>query len=487
MTAVKWLPTNQSKVGDFTMLADPERVEELDSIVSDLPGVINEGRQVLPRGITVQDYIAGDLARIQYCSCFDGASRSITVRTNTKSKAFPEKISCCREYLQYSGYQPSPQRTPGFLASKWAVCRAVLEALRFDRPEKLQSPGLLVIAGGTGSLKTVLAQGLIQMRLERLMGDWLDNSANLRKPHLVTCEDDIEAYLYDLRMLQPVEQVFLPNPKPACFEPGLWLCRADLPDYTPRRLGRDTDGLEEAVDDALRMKPAIFYGGEVRHGDDWKQLYRLALSHLVVVTTHASSLVSTFALLQKHLEVKTSAQRSELASALYGVVHMKPGEMEGDVWEVIDKEAYERGAGHRVWPWQARRARYYNSIVHFLLPAVWVSTPSAVAAFTSDGAASLVPEFVPIEPKMTAFCIGRASFVNKLQELSPQVGAPKKAWDAGKVSDFFNSTESTRCPVDHKWWLEPFIDEIKPPQFGITAGCQEKLLQLATNWDLIGE
>ncbi|HEY6390099.1 MAG TPA: ATPase, T2SS/T4P/T4SS family [Bryobacteraceae bacterium] len=466
MSDTSWLPTNQSKVGDFTVLC------------SDTTAVDKKLRKLSAgpkrKGITVQGHIAGEPARIQSCWCYETKARSLTVRTDYKFKGFgvTKAESGKPVGLQWSGYQPSPETKAGFLVSSYAICHVVFQALRLK--QNLNSSGLLVISGATGSLKTVLAQGLIQMRLEKLMADWALARETKRKPHLVTCEDNIESYFIELGNLQYLEKIYKLDTGAACepanpFQPETWLARVDMPDYTPRKLHVDTDTFEDAVDDALRMKPAIFYGGEIRDGKDWKHLYRLAQSHFVVVTTHASSLVSTFGLLQNCLKIKTSAQRSELAASIQGVVHMWADEMV-ESFSVNDEKKERK--------------------VQFVLPSCWIRTPAGIAGYTSDGVASLVPEFAEISDTMDSFCIGRAAFAEafgNFPKTSPAAPAPTRKWDRekarkpcspgcgdGNLESYTKSVDSdTKSAVSERWQVgKDFI---------------AKLITKATKWDLAGE
>ena len=456
--STSWLPTNQQR--DFTFVtstADTGDTVDSKPISSDKPKSVTKGR-------TFQDVIAGHSVRVQACYCYESRARSITVRSKTYSFAKHRTISPpdFKVYkLECSGYQPNPEYSSKYLVSVYETCRAVFRALRLsDDPV---AHGFLIISGSTNSMKTNLAMGLIQMLLEDLMKHWLKEPNKKRKPHLVTCEDNIEEYFIGLHQLRFLEHCYeLCNELPQAARS--WLGRLDMPDYTPRLRGTDTEDLGDAVDDALRMTPSVFYAGEIRRSDDWEELRRLAESNLVVVTTHASSLINTFGILRRNLKAHSPAQRSELASALRAVVHMR-GE------KLILSSA---------------------STVEFVLPSCWVRTPAAVAAFTSDGMASIIPKFVNLAGSPEGgdvFCLGRRSFAYAFAGFSTAKAPvrpepPLRVWkatgeriasgpsgDADPDTRVF-STESELCNPN----LRP-----KLPDEG------SQLTELATAWDLRGE
>jgi hypothetical protein len=368
-------------------------------------------------------------ARIQSCSCYGGDARSLTVRTDYKNGWPADKPN--PEPFQYSGYLPDPSLDDKHFISKAATCNVVSGALNL----KDTDAGLIVISGGTGSLKTTVAMGLIHLQLLKLMKDWCADPKK-RKPHLVTCEDNIESFFLGLGHQRWVEDAYQINVD--CRKQ--WLTRMETPDYTPRKLGVDTPSLNAGVDDALRMKPSIFYGGEIRNHADWEELFRLALSHLVVVTTHASSLVSTFALFQRSLKVRHSSSRSEMASAIKAVIHMRPGSIGN---------------------------------VEFALPACWIRTGQSLAAYTSDGVASVVPELAEIPNGKGVYCFGRAAFAQAFQ--TSWEPPDTKKWNGSKRSSHFGEG-----PDD-------LAEDVCDADTNSKANFPPDLIKRATMWDLAGE
>lgn len=339
------------------------------------------------KGRTVNYPVPSDQARVQSCYCYEGRARSLTVRSKYEYKEVallnpppPE------EYRLISGFHPDPtvsQKSDDVyrMVSVYEECITVFRALGLE--DYKGEHGLIIISGSTNSMKTKLALGLMHLLLEKMMKKWLKD--HKRKPHLVTCEDNIEQYFVELNRLKLLEECFVSPPRDLPFQQGFWLSHDCLPDYTPRMLQVDTPSLNGAINDALRMTPAIFYGGEIRDRKDWSELYRLAQSHLVVATTHSYSIVNTFCVLRDSLNIDSPPQRSDLASSIRGVVHLRAGELPV--------------AGNRK--------------MDFVLPACWIHTPASVTGFASVGIASIVPQFVDLEsgaafPNLS--CIGRQAF-----------------------------------------------------------------------------
>jgi hypothetical protein len=458
-----WLPTNQPR--DFTCITPFVDIDLATKRVQDteLPSGAEPTKQEKAPGWTFQHSIAADAARVQACPCYGGKALSATVRTKEYEFGsfglLPSPLEDPDKYHLYSGYQQKPTQSPLFLVSKYEVARAVVDAIRLVKEPK--DSGLLIISGSTNSMKTNLAMGLMHMLLEHLMREWLRQPGKKRKPHLVTCEDTFEQHFVELHRLRRLEHCY--GPKPGLpFRPNYWLGRVDMPDYTPRLRATDTTSLNDAVDDALRMTPSIFYAGEIRQPADWTALRRLAQSHLVVATTHASSLTNTFGILRRNLKVASPAQRSELAVSLCAVVHMR-----------ADKLPDDGGVG-------------------FVLPSCWVRTPAAVAAFTSDGMASIIPKYCDLAKDPFGgggFCLGRRSFTSAFLGFhKKRPAAPRFFWDA--------EPERERLGVwtDRGAALTTFLsNELAIEKKKATAGEPPKLssgrylTEIATAWDLRGE
>jgi hypothetical protein len=291
----------------------------------------------------------------------------------------------------------------------------------------------------------------------------------------VTCEDNIEQYFIEPGRLKPIENCFKPSKIP--FQNDFWLTHDRLPDYTPRKLNVDTASLRDAVSDALRMTPAVFYGGEIRNKADWRHLHHLAQSHLVVVTTHSSSIVNTFSLLRDSMRINSPAQRSDLASSIFGIVHMRGGKL----------------------PMSSRPS------IDYVLPACWMRTPASVAGFAADGMASIVPHFVDLQTQdfPGPSCIGRRSFARELARIARASNTEVsrghwfkwKEWNGSNVLSIATGTAAERQSFlkDHvpDKWVERLEEGKCRRTKEVAAYLKPKdvrcLQELAATWDLRGE
>lgn len=187
--------------------------------------------------------------------------------------------------------------------------------------------GLIVISGRTASCKSQIAQKLIEKHLEGL--------EDKRAVHFPTFED-------------PIERQFN--------IPGV--------NYTPREKGRDVSNLEEAINNALRQKPAVLFVGETRDPKEWEILLKFAgTGHLVVTTAHAGSLVEAMGNILQATRAGDPTARSEVGERLLAVIHLKPGKVAG----------------------------YGKRSVGLLIPTLWRRTPEGVKALMAEGLSSLVP------------------------------------------------------------------------------------------------
>lgn len=153
-------------------------------------------------------------------------------------------------------------------------------------------------------------------------------------------------------------------------------------DYTPREKGRDVGCLKDALRDALRQTPAVFYVGETRDADEWVELLKFAgTGHLIVTTAHSGSLIETMQTIFTAAKAKTPAQRSIVADKILGVAHLKS-----------------------------------NKVGNFdlALPALWQRTPAGVNALIADGLASLLPNASDDSEAGEYSFLGRSWFAKKL-------------------------------------------------------------------------
>ncbi len=290
-----------------------------------------------------------NLQRAVICSCYAGQRCSVTVRAtdrpanNTKAqRAFPRiEQPDTSEYKSPKVLSRWPTEGADARAKKQrSENSAVVEPLWSEIGKAVQH-GVIVIAGATGSRKTTFAREIARRHIERLLG------ASSERPHIVTYEDPIESWFAD-------------SPEQAS--------RSGF-EYTPRQRHVDVDDLKEAVNDALRQKPALLYVNEVRDVEDWKSLLFFAgTGHLAITTTHAGSLTETFERILAAAAADTAAKRAEIASRIVAVVHLK--KLKGT-----------------------------------FVPALWVQTARGRMALTQEGLGSLVPD-----PEKG--CFGRTHFAN---------------------------------------------------------------------------
>jgi hypothetical protein len=160
----------------------------------------------------------------------------------------------------------------------------------------------------------------------------------MRRPHLLTFEDPIEV---------------------TYFRGSTTSQKAGL-DYTPRQKGKDINSLKEAVRDALRQTPTVFFVGETRDNTDWKDLLQFVeTGHLAFTTTPAGSLIETISKILQATNANTAAARSHLAQNILAVTYLKRA--------------------------KAEESNNINS----LIPALWRNTPSNVKRLISNGLSSL--------------------------------------------------------------------------------------------------
>lgn len=332
------------------------------------PSVLRDGR-LDTRDCAVS--FADATSRQLVCACLRRAYLSGTCR-GARYTACANEASPSRRELD-SGYRPAAGRgTSKYLNTTAAIVETLYaevfppspghEANAEGLSEDSRAVGLLVVAGSTNCGKSQVARGLIHKYLQdcvRRQG----TEQTLRRPHLVTFEDPIEKVFH--RTLDAPDR---------------------LVDYTPRQLGSDVLSLEAALEDALRQTPAVFYVGEVREQGWWAPLVGFAGSgHLVVTTTHASSLQEAIGRILLALGARTPSDRRTIANRLLTVIHM-----------------------------EAMRLVLGDRTCTALVPAMWRGNPAGVAGLMEYGLSSVVP--ASPSAHAPSHCLGRAWFAEKLLE-----------------------------------------------------------------------
>lgn len=276
--------------------------------------------------------------RLLACGCYAGAEIAVTIRglskVGAKTKRDPVKDGWNDAD---NGYRDrfDPTEVP-FPMPLDEICDRFAPLGVFDE----NVTGLVLITGATNSAKSELTRALIHRFLDVRRG-------KSRWPHLVTFED-------------PIEKRLFPTSADA-------LARGI--EYTPRQKGVDVGTLKDALEDALRQTPAVFYVGEVRAAEDWKELLSFAgTGHLVVATAHSASLVEAMERIFRGVGAKTATERGQIAQRILAVIHQRT-----------------------VQP--SRDATFAGLPKDFgiLLPAIWRRTPAGIAALISDGLASVLP------------------------------------------------------------------------------------------------
>jgi hypothetical protein len=288
--------------------------------------------------------------RINACLCDGGKRVSVTARA--KGGKFTRRGSATTQCSAFSA------ESANYILATEPVVNLLLKYLWGDQPRPLQ--GLIVVAGGTGSGKTDLAQPLALQHILAL------RSPGERPPHLVTYEDPIEKWT-----IYPTDRT----------RPEVVLTAEAAMDwqfnFTPREKGKDVASLPRAVADAKRQTPSCFYIGEVRSREDWQSVAEFAGSgHLVIATTHAGSLVETIGRILIGVEANTPAQRGWIARQLLCCVHMA-----GTGVRMTMEEERVAKEQHKAPP--------YEKVAK--VGTIWFGSAGAINDLIVDGLAAVVP------------------------------------------------------------------------------------------------
>jgi hypothetical protein len=292
------------------------------------------------------------------CSCFRGQYYSVTCRLvhgslGDGAVAWPEAAS-----LKDPGSEilwPAIEPRDRIAEMIRELIHHVWGKLEIENRRRLPT-GLIVVAGRTGSGKSLIARALARRFME-----YATHLHGGRRPHLLTYED-------------PIEELFHESPEAAA--------RSGI-DYTPREKGVDVPSLEAAARDALRQTPALFYVGETRDEKDWGVLLRFAETGLAITTSHTGSLVETMGQILRAAKARSPAERSRVVERIAALVHLRPHLLE---------------AGEKV-----------------LIPAFWFRSKCSISSFTAEGLGALLPN---LEEKGSCDSYGRAYAVKHLSFLS---------------------------------------------------------------------
>ncbi len=327
------------------------------------------GRIFSPDVDRQQAYIEG---RMLICRCYRGTEIAVTLRE--LDRKVPPHVYAKERDPEWNRidcrYSKADEKVP-FPVTIETICREIVELTL-----KEDSSGLVLVTGSTNSAKSELARGLIVRVLERQTKQFKDRKRR-RRPHLLTFEDPIEKWLF--------------QPKGKDANSGMALSHGV--EYTPREKGVDVGSLKEAVDDALRQTPSIFYIGEIREDADWAEVLRFAgTGHLVIATSHAGSLIEAMERIFRGGKADTPAARGQIAQRLLAVIHQ------------VKFNLADLMPGSVPAPFEV------------LLPAIWRRTSSGVAALVSDGLSSVLPNAPKdVSERETVSTFGRRWFAEQIQ------------------------------------------------------------------------
>lgn len=314
--------------------------------------------------------------RALLCLCYENRLWSISFRKLDEKKSEKDLKGRTVPAAEWkTGYTPGTNRKKN-LNSLSELCQILAEEIFPEKDgNKPDSHGLILVTGATASAKSQVTRGLIDHYLQRSL------QIDKRRSHLVTFEDPIEKYFVDLDPAEREDRPFAPYCIPAHIKNI---------DYTPREKGKGVDKLERALADALRQTPKIFYVGETREEEDWKELIKFAGSgHLIITTAHAGSLVESMQLMFKANKVNSASERNHIANRIRAIVHMKKQD------HVIHMGGDKVGTS-------------------VLLPSMWLGTPTAINNLTATGLSSLCPG------GKDSNALGRKYFARKLLEKAEQ-------------------------------------------------------------------
>jgi hypothetical protein len=367
---------------DFTyyhpLLLPKESADELSALTGNAwqdiplpPKSVEEVKSDKDCSASADEVLFGDQdVRLLICSCFRRTHLSCTVRRISPVKKGIEDLPIGTT-LTTSGYLDVKRGREENLNTADEICTVLRDAIfgiepRLPKNSLPKAEGLIIITGSTNAGKSILTRGLIHKYLHARL---LDQPK--RRPHLVTFEDPIEVYFAQLD--QSEGQV-----PTGCFQTGI--------DYTPRQVGSDVLTLEDAIKDALRQTPEVFYVGEVRDRDNWRELVEFAgTGHLIVTTAHAGSLQEAMGNVFRATKAETPARRSVIAKRIQAVVHLRSEKLPEDIFEKTGVE-------------------------QMIIPAVWRRTSEGIMGIMEYGLSSVLPD--RSRPKKS--CLGRAWFIEQL-------------------------------------------------------------------------
>jgi hypothetical protein len=325
--------------------------------------------------------------RIHAALCFGRRSFSVTFRSLTAEDGSPDlpKLSTRWEQCPADGVSvwsdpPSNQnkaREKGFLFTFETVSKHISESILGSNAEDTELDGLILFAGATATGKTQYLNGTVAHVLKQLVerkGRREANKQSERIPHVVAVGDPVETMLFGKNLEHARDQLMATQD---------FRCV----DFTARVLGIDVASVADAIRDAKRETPSIFIISELRESADFVAALDLATTgHLVLATSHNTSLTDAMEKLTHELKADTASARSSLAQLIRAVVHVSRFET----------------------------SPYDLEPVRAILPAIWRRRPSGVQAFVSDGLSSVLTHTFEDKNDRDLSCLGYTHALRRL-------------------------------------------------------------------------
>jgi hypothetical protein len=314
--------------------------------------------------------------RLHAVKCFQGKYYSVTIRglrpefgQIARNLNDVKQLGCAERFKdpatltkRIDGWNPSICLTPVDALGKILFESIFAEARNPNGPIPAAS-GLVLFTGATASSKTTYLNSVFNMYLKR------ERPLYRARDHVVVVGDPIETRCY-------------PAGFPDFDDPSWQFTRPF--DFTARELGADKDvaNVREATIDALRETPSVLVIGELRKQDDFRAALEFAgTGHLVLATSHSTSLVDAMDKLLRYTKTTTASGRATIANQVKAIVHHR---------SVATQPIYsftpikvEEGQGSEDSPKEC-------ASLSLNLPSIWLGNSQGQRNLVAEGLSSLV-------------------------------------------------------------------------------------------------